>query len=188
MSLLTAYNKFIEQALKYGFSLYGLTPTGQTVQFRAGDDGAYEKGYPRQGNRFIDNGDGTITDNASGLMWVKEPGAIGGAFGTPGNSSPMDWEVAIDACEGLTYAGHSDWRLPNIKELHSIIDQGRHQPAIDATFFPSTRNTWYWSSTTFFDNNANAFRISFTGGTINNADKELDPWYLRPVRLGFPTG
>ncbi len=187
MSLLTAYNKFIEQALKYGFSLYGITPTGQTVQFRAGDDGAYEKGYPRQGTRFIDNGDGTITDNASGLMWVKEPGAIGGAFGTPGNSSKMDWEVAIDACNALTYAGHSDWRLPNCKELISIIDYGADTPAINEIMFPSTRNTFYWTSTTFFDNNANAWRISFNIGLINAGDKELDPWYVRPVRLGFPT-
>jgi len=82
-----------------------------------GQDGFYQAGCPTEG-RFVDNGDGTVTDNCTGLMWQKEmaPGAYA-------------WQAGLKYCEGLDLAGHTDWRLPNIRELHSLVDYGR-QPAI----------------------------------------------------------
>jgi len=185
MSQLTGYDKFIQQALKYGFSLWGTAKSGQKTKYRTGDDGDLQKGYPRSGPRFKDNGDGTITDNATGLMWVKEPGACGGAFGSPGSPSQMTWNNAIDNCLALDYAGHNDWRLPNIKELASIIDYEVWLPSIDSVFFPYTQNWYYWSSTTYFPASASAWAIYFMDGSIDYYNtKTIDTFFVRPVRLG----
>ncbi|MCX5793466.1 MAG: DUF1566 domain-containing protein, partial [Elusimicrobia bacterium] len=67
-------------------------------------------------------------DNRTGLMWVTNP-VDAGISGGP------DWEGQITLCEGLSYAGFADWRLPNIKELQSIVDYSRQNPAINTTYF-----------------------------------------------------
>jgi len=185
MSILTAYDKFIQQALKYGFSLFGLPKTGQTTSYRDGDDGDFEKGYPKAPPRFKDNGDGTVTDNATGLMWVKDPSQLGGVWGTPGNPSDMDWFDAIDNSEALDYAGHSDWRLPNIVELGSIVNWSQTNPATYPTYFPNTQNL-YWSSTTFAGQSLWALLITFNEGVSQRMDKRTDVLFSRPVRLGVP--
>lgn len=185
MSVLTAYNKFIQQALKYGFSLYGLPPTGQTTSTRTGDDGYYKKGYPRSGVRFIDNGDGTITDNATGLMWVKQPENIGGVWESGGQPVKRTWAQVIDDCQGLTYASHSDWRPPNIFELNSILNQGRQNPSTWVVYFPNTKNTNYWSSTTDFAVQTYA-RYKDFNRCAEGLKIKTDTWYARPVRLGYP--
>jgi hypothetical protein len=96
-------------------------------------------------NDFVDNNDGTITDNATGLMWSKDDSGEG-----------MDWEAALAYAEGSEYAGYDDWRLPNIKELQSIADYSGAFPAMDTSVFNLTELTnimgqtdypFYWSST-----------------------------------------
>lgn len=185
MSILTAYDKFIQQALKYGFSLWGTAKTGQKTSYRTGDDGDLEKGYPKTPPRFKDNGDGTITDNATGLMWVKDPSQLGGVWGTPGSPSQMTWNNAIDNCLALDYAGHSDWRLPNIKEIMSIVDYSKFYPSIDETFFPNNPAGYYWSSTTYTNNTSYAWYMDFYGSVVSN-DTKIRPLYVYPVRLGVP--
>jgi hypothetical protein len=100
-------------------------------------------------NSFTNNGDDTVTDSNTGLMWQQE------------DSAADDFEDAIDTCENATTGSHSDWRLPNAKELHSIVDYTKspeqdNSPSIDTTYFNSTSFTneagdtdWgqYWSST-----------------------------------------
>jgi hypothetical protein len=185
MSRLTAYAKFIEQALKYGFSLWGTAKSTQLTSYRTGDDGDFQKGYPETGPRFTDNGDGTITDNATGLMWVKEPGACGGAFGSPGSPSGMTWNNAIDNCLSLDYAGYTDWRLPNIKELMSIADYEKLGVKIDETFFPDTQSLDYWTSTTRVDVTILAWYLYFSDGDVLYQAK-TNTGMVRPVRLGIP--
>jgi hypothetical protein len=107
-------------------------------------------------NDFVDNGDGTITDNATGLMWDKV-----------GSSAGINWEDALAWVEqknNENYLGYNDWRLPNAKELQSIIDYGRspsytNSPAISLLFDVPVINDeggndnypFYWASTTHDD-------------------------------------
>lgn len=105
-------------------------------------------------NRFVDNGDGTIIDEATGLMWQQAD-----------NGTTYDWEGALYYAEELTLAGYDDWRLPNAKELQSIVDYTRSpgtssSPAIDPVFSCTQMSDpegnagefgFYWSSTTLQD-------------------------------------
>lgn len=104
-------------------------------------------------NIFVDNGDGTISDLATGLMWQASD-----------DGKTRDWKDALAYAEGLKLAGHDDWRLPNAKELQSIVDYTRSvqttdSPAIDKVF-TLTRFTdekgdgnygFYWTGTTHMD-------------------------------------
>lgn len=74
---------------------------------------------------YYDNGNGTISDITTKLMWQQ---------GDVQNSSPRSWEEALNYCENLSLASYSDWRLPNIRELESIVDLSRLGPAIDPLF------------------------------------------------------
>ncbi len=121
-------------------------PGGTMTQFAR-----YVRGGTNYGtNDYVDNGDGTITDLASGLMWMQDDSGAG-----------MVWEDALSHAENLSYADHDDWRLPNAKELQSIVDYTRSptttgSAAIDPLFSCSTiideaGNTnyaFYWASTT----------------------------------------
>jgi hypothetical protein len=101
---------------------------------------------------FTDNGNGTVTENNTGLTWQQgEPGA-------------MTWVSALSYCEGLSLGDHSDWRLPNIRELESLTDYTRFNPAIDKSFFPNASAAYYWSSTTSAGGPAGAWYVDFFSG------------------------
>jgi len=158
----------------------GLPRTSQTTIYANFDDGYYKAGMPAgAGVRFVDNGDGTITDNATGLMWVKDPGGMPG----PPFNAPMDWQAAIDACEALDFAGHTDWRLPNIKELMSIIDYSTMNPALDLAYFSPILAGPFWSSTTSQTSTDAAYTINLSFGTMLYHPK-IEEWMVMPVRAG----
>ena len=121
---------------------------------------------------FIDNGNGTITDTGTGLVWQKAT--------APGTYT---WEQALTYCENLTLGGHSDWRLPNRNELQSIVDYNRYNPAIDTTFFPGTVASSYWSSTTFAGSTGDAWYVFFNFGYVGSYYKAGN-CYVRAVRGG----
>ncbi|MFS1424889.1 DUF1566 domain-containing protein [Shewanella sp. 10N.286.48.B5] len=88
-------------------------------------------------NDFIDNNDKTVTDKLTNLQWQQEVGP-----------SRRDWENSIQYCENLELAGKKDWRLPQVKELVSIVNYNKFNPSIDEEFFPNTPYKYYfWSST-----------------------------------------
>ena len=120
---------------------------------------------------FNDNGDGAVTDNNTGLMWQQD------------ESGQNTWEDAILYCEGLSLAGHTDWRLPNIKELESITDDIVYSPAIDTNFFPYANAFYYWSSTTYAGNSSDAWPVDFSNGNVYYNVK-LMSYNVRCVRAG----
>ena len=137
----------------------------------AGQDGRYATGCSSVG-RFVDDGDGTVTDNCTGLMWQKDTGN--------GNTS-FNWCSALDYCESLELAGHDDWRLPNVRELQSIVDYGRSGPSIEPVF--GALSTQYWSSTPIESNPDFAWYVGFFDGFVNSGVKSSG-WLVRAVRTG----
>ncbi|MFN5334246.1 MAG: DUF1566 domain-containing protein, partial [Bacteroidota bacterium] len=88
-------------------------------------------------NHFSDNGNGTITDNLTDLIWQKIP-----------FSDSLTWEQALIYADTLTAGGYDDWRLPNIKELRSINDESLINPSLNKIYFSISDARKYWSSTT----------------------------------------
>jgi len=116
-------------------------------------------------------------DNRTGLMWVHRT-ADAGISGT------HTWLNALAACEGLPYAGFSDWRLPNARELLSLVDYVVDaEPKINTTYFPGTVSNYYWTSTT--SGSSYAWRMNFTTGMLGNYSKTGN-YYVRCVRAGPP--
>lgn len=110
---------------------------------------------------FINNGDGTVTDTSTGLMWQQTTSSWG------------NWATALAYCEDLTTGGYTDWRLPNIKELLTIFDLSRHDPAIDDTVFSLTNTLQYspYSSTTVPDSPSLVYYVSHITGEVSRASK-----------------
>ena len=140
----------------------GLPGTGQTTIYAAGDDGDVRAGGALT---YTDNGDGTVTDNRTGLTWEKKIDANADNFYT--------WQGALDYVAGLNamnggagFAGHNDWRLPNVKELLSTVDYGRFNPSIDPIFGPAGTfsRILYWSSTSWaaYNPEVNAWGVDYS--------------------------
>ena len=121
---------------------------------------------------YVDNGDGTVTDTSTGLTWQKD---------TPEDAA--NWEQALAYCESLSLGGHTDWRLPDINELRSLVDYSMYDPAVHVTYFPDTLSLLYWSSTTSAINVQNAWCISFFDGGGKSANKTI-LFRVRAVRGG----
>ncbi len=138
---------------------------------------------------YIDNGDGTVTDNATGLMWEQKT-ADGGPQDT---EITYTWKDALAYCESLLLAGYNDWRLPNTKELERVIDLGADDPAINTAFFPNTQSGQYWTGTSCSGcHKMKAFAVDFTDGELYYGNKlrdgEHDRNYVRAVRNADPDG
>jgi hypothetical protein len=160
------------------FTAYGpadkvasLPRTGQAISYASGDDFSAQKGIAWPSSRFTDNGNGTITDRLTGLVWMKNAGCF----------NPTNWSAALTAANQLASGacGLSDgsvagqWRMPNVNELESVVDVSRANPAVSAgaPFTNIALGNAYWSSTTYTALPTNAMAIRFTDGRwINGAD------------------
>ena len=162
----------------------GLPRTGQTESYQDYDDGYYEAGLPAgEGTRFIDNLDNTITDSVTGLDWIQNEAIVSGnGFDFSGVYYGADAINAITAMNAESYAGHDDWRLPNVKELMSIVDYGRYSPSIDPIF--TSISGPYWSSTDFSDAPNSAWAVFFITGEVDGGPKNYNANYVRAVRGG----
>jgi hypothetical protein len=152
-------------------SKYAPVPkTGATIAYYAGDDGFLEKGVAWPNPRFTDNGNGTVTDNLTGLIWMKNANA----FGDRTWAQAMDDARALKSGQkGLTDASKAGaWRLPNVRELQSLISYHRMAPAMPQGHpFQTVANVFYWSSTTREPVNNYAWIVSFGDGKLDIATK-----------------
>jgi len=157
--------------------------TGQTTSSGTRDDGALQKGVAWPTPRFTDNGNGTVTDNLTGLIWTKNANAFG----------RKDWSDALTAANtlasgsgGLTDGSQAgDWRLPNVRELQSLVDYGRNNPTLPAGHpFTNVLSDSYWSSSTYaFNPTYYAWFVRFNDGLASGSDKEYT-LYVWCVRAG----
>lgn len=146
-----------------------------------GQDGQHAAGCPSEG-RFVDNGDGTVTDHCTGLMWQKDTADVNGDGQVRNDGSDVvSWCDALAYCEKLSFAGHDDWRLPNVRELQSIVDYGRFGPSIDPVF--GAFSILYWSSTSVADGPDPAWGVGFFDGFVDNFGKG-NLSFVRAVRSG----
>jgi len=197
----------------HGEALVG--KTGQTTCYdtggsviacaNTGQDGNIQAGVSSPNPRFADNSDGTVTDNLTGLMWLKNANCIQtdypgfDADGTSGDGQ-VTWQHALDFTAGInagTYpncgAGYTDWRLPNVKELLSLIHWGFNDPSLPNTAgtgqwtsgdpFTNVQPFVYWSSTTRSSTTEKAWFVHMSYGDVDSSSKS-DAFYVWPVRGG----
>ncbi len=187
----------------YDLALPARVPkTGQTDSYATGDDGDLEKGVAWPNPRFTDNSDGTVTDNLTGLIWLDDANCAG---------ATMTWSDALTFANSL-YDGWSgdgsggdcglsdsssagDWRLPNIRELLSLVHYrwASYDPAVPNTAgtgkwtagdpFTDVQSDIYWSSTFYQKNTGRAWFINLYSGYVNMTAKSTN-YYVWPVRAG----
>ncbi len=158
---------FAAANIKSGTSIFGVTGTlaasspgipvtGQTSPYDLyyRDDGAIQAGLGRSG-RFTDNGNNTISDSVTGLMWIKDIPSLGGNWGSGSTPFTLNtWQDALNEIDTLCtswYAGYGDWRMPNVFELVTLCNMALYDPALNGTYFlniPVGGYTGYFSSTT----------------------------------------
>ena len=140
---------------------------------------------------FTDNGNGTITDTTTGLVWDKcSRGQVWDNTTPPGTctgtANSHTWAAALTeatAANSASHRGQADWRLPNRTELESLVQINAVSPAIDGTYFPATPSNWYWTSTTFAPDPADAWNVAFNNGYAF-AHNKTNTNHVRLVRSG----
>jgi hypothetical protein len=152
----------------------GLAASGQIVCYRTDDD----ENWIETENRFVDNLDGTVTDNCTGLRWQKNWADVDGD-GSSTDQDSLEWCEALAYCENLSFADHDDWRMPNVRELQSIADYGHSDPAMDPVF--RTIPDYYWSSSSYADDPTYAWQVDFYDGVVD-IDTKDEVYYVRAVR------
>jgi hypothetical protein len=146
---------------------------------------------------YVDNGDGTITDLNTHLMWEKK--SADGSIHDQGNQYVWvdTFSTFIGGLNaGGGFAGHTDWRLPNVKELQSIVNYENVGPAVSAAFNANcapgctvttcscTPSGFYWSATTYAGLPGNAWYVHFYFGSVDFNGKARND-YVRAVRSGL---
>lgn len=156
--------------------------TGQTTSYADGDDGDLQRGVAWPAPRFEDNADGTVTDHLTGLIWLKNANCAGW----------MRWNDALDYCNNLASGscGLTDgsvagnWRLPNRKELMSLVDYDNYNPALpNGHPFNNVQSSYYRSASTLANGTNYAWYVSMYYGIVYDFRKSSNG-YVWPVRGG----
>ena len=129
-------------------------------------------GPPKKYGKFMENGNATVTDENTGLMWQST------------ETRAENWQQALSYCQTLDLAGFNDWRLPSIRELSTLVNDSRTNPSIDTIFFPGCRPGPYWSSTTYTQHPGFAWYVGFDDGLERNGGYKGRRYFIRAVRGG----
>ena len=174
-----------------------------------GQDGELQAGAAWPDPRFTDQGDGTVIDNLTGLVWAKDANLMtthdpefdtdyaAAMYGQYANDGKVTWQHALDYIKKLNsenYLGYSGWRLPNVNELGSLVHAGMYKPALPAHPFINVQNFGYWSSTS-----SAPWPVQWRASAVLIVDMDygsifydlksepyslVSPYYVWPVRSG----
>ena len=133
-------------------------------------------------DRYTINNDGTVTDNLTNLMWLQCSLGQDLSNNCSGDASTYTWQEALVAAYAYELNSNTDWRLPNIKELESLVAIDRYDPAINSTVFPNTSSAKFWSSSPSLDVSTGAWRLGFTYGQQQYGAR-TEKNHVRLVRL-----
>lgn len=138
-------------------------------------------------SRFIDHANGTVSDKQTGLMWKKCSEGQAGTDCSSGSAQIITWQAALKQAQTVNssdgFAGYNDWRLPNNKELSSLVERQCYSPSINLTVFPNAPSSWFWSSSPAAFNTATAWIVNFGNGSDSWNLKDNSN-YVRLVRSG----
>ena len=138
-------------------------------------------------SQLIDNGNGTVTDSKTRLMWKQCSEGLSGIGCVAGAAQTFTWQGALQQAQTVNnsggFAGFSDWRLPNIKELSSITENQCDEPVINLTRFPNTPSSYFWSASPLVDNGDFVWGVDFGYGYVSWGFK-AHAFQVRLVRSG----
>lgn len=138
-------------------------------------------------SRYVNHGDGTVTDTVTNLMWMQcSLGLTGADCATRSeNNYKYFWRGALKAAQTANQnnlLGYSDWRLPNIKELHSLVESACYTPAINTHLFPNTLSAGYWTASPYANYSKKAWQVHFFFGLDSYSSKSDLALSVRLVR------
>jgi len=189
----------------HSFSSCGFPDTGQKICYGTGgatispcpapeaglaQDGTYipSAAQPKYTVYTLTGGSLVTVDDRTGLMWLTNPST--NTFineNCDWKNYTCSWGNAIYTCENLNFAGYEDWRLPNVRELTSIVNYGKSLPSVNTTAFPGIISTDYWTSTPFIDGYGgwyDTFSVNFSYGSVNTVSYGSTYLALQCVRGG----
>ncbi|MCI5145481.1 MAG: DUF1566 domain-containing protein [Candidatus Electrothrix sp. AR3] len=138
-------------------------------------------------SQLVDNNDNTITDLTTGLMWKKCLEGVSGDACEIGSPDSFNWQEALQqpgtVNSGGGFATYDDWRLPNIRELISIVEEQCAEPAINLNRFPNAPSSSVWSGSPLANYTGSAWLVYFDNGYSNYYSRGVD-LYVRLVRGG----
>lgn len=136
-------------------------------------------------SRFQDNGNGTVTDLATGLIWKQCAEGLSGTGCATGSAQSFTWQQALQHAEQAVFAGNNLWRLPNKNELALLVEQRCYNPAINEHYFPNTPSSWFWTSSPYASGSDGAWAVAFFGGGVDGVSKNPAIYVrVRLVRTG----
>ena len=134
-------------------------------------------------DRYTVNDNGTVLDKKTMLMWKKCSEGLSGNDCSTGNISTHNWKSALQLAQSDTTADYDDWRLPNIKELRSLVSYDHYNPSINSSIFPNTiNNVNYWTSSPHFNTVSDSWFMNFFTGSDGNSDRYYSNFAVRLVR------
>jgi len=156
---------------------------GGTINcLKTGQDGDHQAGVAWPNPRLTDNGDGTVTDNLTGLIWLKNANCFGKQNWTNALSSANS--LASGSCGLSDGSNAGDWRQPNLRELLSLIDYEQSDPALPSGHpFSGVQSNNYWSSSTYTRIPADGWYVYLSGGGTS-ANLRTATFFVWPVRGG----
>ena len=136
-------------------------------------------------NRFTINNDGTVSDTKTGLTWKKCSEGQSGVDCRMGAAATYTWQGALQQAQSVNnnggFAGYKNWRLPNMKELDSIVEKQCIDPSINLVVFPESQSSLYWSSSPYAVSSSGAWPVYFNVGYSYYRNKNYN-YFVRLVR------